>query len=813
LENQKIVSQPLFANNNSQVQNVRLPLFLVVFHLEFPWGKNGRRAMAEVPDTSNPSRSTNDLRQIEPIRDRRKRAVRQEWIAAQSQRLIVQEHRVLERWWKARAGSDSEFDCNNLKGLAFSGGGIRSATFCLGVLQALAANDKLKQFHLLSTVSGGGYIGSSLTWFLSEQSKTNGDFGLGRNNFPYGSTAPRQITEEEAPLLRYLREHGNYLTPGNKINLSAGIGAVLRGIFLNLFVWIPILAAVFWAFLSVDSCTSPKLIKYLAEYLPPLKAAKFTPVLFDLSITAAIVITVISGLLAILYSVWSRRKKNRSGNGGYRLRYRYDQAGGILLTIVVILLVLGSIPRVFDVLHGWISTVGPAGVAASAATALWTHLKPKSAGTTIPLSVSAPIAAAVFLYSLLLMSFAIAVEIKTADFSLYGPVRFSHAFIVVLILSVMTGWRANLNYITLHRFYRDRLMEAFMPDRASVTKDVTRPAKDANEARLSDVWTVQSPGPYPIINTNVVLVDADDKILHLRGGDSFILSPLFCGSNEIGWQPTDQFAKNGMVLPTAMAISGAAANPNSGSGGVGLTRNRSLSLLMSLLNIRLGYWIPNPFWVSKIMPRSTETRKDYISIANHFHAALYEVGGWFRIGFEPHHKFLQLSDGGHFENLGLYELIRRRTKVILLCDAAADPKFTFSDFIVARQRVRADFGVDIGFSSDGIDGLERLIPAHPSKYPEDVKIADAAFFIAEIHYPPLPGISDEGETGHLLYLKTTLTQDASLEVRGYKGASPDFPDETTADQFFSEAQFESYRDLGYALASKMLSDPTTQPYL
>ena len=101
----------------------------------------------------------------------------------------------------------------DLAGLALSGGGIRSATFALGVMQALAKAGVLERMDYLSTVSGGGYIGSALTWFLSKYNKDAG-FGLDKENFPFGHDAGRERNEKQQKMLDWLRQHGKYLTPG-----------------------------------------------------------------------------------------------------------------------------------------------------------------------------------------------------------------------------------------------------------------------------------------------------------------------------------------------------------------------------------------------------------------------------------------------------------------------------------------------------------------------------------------------------------------------------------------------------------------------
>ena len=144
------------------------------------------------------------------------------------------------------------------------------------------------------------------------------------------------------------------------------------------------------------------------------------------------------------------------------------------------------------------------------------------------------------------------------------------------------------------------------------TDGTTTAAVGADGAKLSGMCIEN--GPYHLVNTNVVLVGTDDKGWRVRGGDSFVLSPLSCGGKATGWVSTSEYMlRDPLTLPTAVAISGAAVNPNTGSGGVGLTRQRGLSLLMALLNIRLGFWVPRP---------NTGCRQ---RVANHFRAAWHEL--------------------------------------------------------------------------------------------------------------------------------------------------------------------------------------------
>ncbi|MEM9494344.1 MAG: hypothetical protein AAGC55_34680, partial [Myxococcota bacterium] len=256
--------------------------------------------------------------------------------------------------------------------------------------------------------------------------------------------------------------------------------------------------------------------------------------------------------------------------------------------------------------------------------------------------------------------------------------------------------------------------------------------------------------------------------------------------------------------PTAMATSGAAANPRTGVGGRGVTRNRFLSIAMTLLNFRLGYWIPKP---------SENTRSSAHRRTNHFRpSGLYSIPGY---GYSERNSHLELSDGGHFENLGLYELVRRRCGVIVVCDGGSDAQSSYSDFLIAVQRIEQDFDATIRFDVQVNDGStfnlsrpEDLI-ATPRKnmYPRGAEYADKGYFVASIDYGERGG-DPWPQKGILIYLKTTMisSPNLSMKARGYKGANPSFPDESTADQFFDEEQFEAYRELGYRIADQMIGE-------
>ena len=115
--------------------------------------------------------------------------------------------------------------------------------------------------------------------------------------------------------------------------------------------------------------------------------------------------------------------------------------------------------------------------------------------------------------------------------------------------------------------------------------------------------------------------------------------------------------------------------------------------------------------------------------------------------------------------------------------------------------MKDDFGAVISFGENDSD-LNVLVPNLPDEYfPEEIKYATRGFTFGRIDYPV-------GDPGTLVLLKTTLPPNVDITVRGYKRKHESFPDQSTADQFFSERQFEAYRTLGYQVASDLLESPT-----
>ncbi|MBU8922171.1 MAG: patatin-like phospholipase family protein [Bacteroidales bacterium] len=667
-------------------------------------------------------------------------------------------------------------------GLALSGGGIRSASFSLGVLQALVKHKILSEIDYLSTVSGGGYIGTSLTWFLGKKG-----FGTDPENFPFGrptyqkdENGTRKNESEEIDkadeksnrILNYIRQNASYLTPGGGLGILSLFAVAMRGIFLSFFVYGALLIAL------IDIVSRAQLFSNKSIPLPWGIQIGSLPLALQLSIGMVCFLAV----CALLYSLSGTRK--------YKFRVSGQKFIGIIWGLAISFAIIGSVPLVSSGLRVWIA----GGLTGIGTIVGFVTVLMKSNGSKEkkrhPIKTVLPqFAAGALIYGLILGAYSIILINKTPE-SAQG---IHWSIYIVLGIAFFVGITSKLNNTGHHRMYRDRLMELFMPDDVAIDTGTWNQARKAEKQLLHKIHTGR---PYHLINTNLVLIDSSVRKYRDRGGHSFTLSRLYCGSDATKWWPTTSFAggwkwlrRRGMTLASAMAISAAAANPNTGSCGRGPTRGRFVSALMTLLNIRLGYWI-----------RSTESADEPNMIVPGIKALLGR-------GFSENAMFLELTDGGHFDNTGIYELLRRKVKLIILADGSADPSFSFGDLANVIERARVDFRVRIRFenTSRSLDGLVPETADSDSKEGSS-KLAKRGYAIATITY-------NNGDEGHMIYIKTTLVPDLPADVYGYSAEYPSFPDQSTGDQFFNERQFEAYRELGYQLTDNAMEDTNVKTIL
>jgi len=348
------------------------------------------------------------------------------------------------------------------------------------------------------------------------------------------------------------------------------------------------------------------------------------------------------------------------------------------------------------------------------------------------------------------------------------------AFLVTGVgLLAYGAWAVDVNTTALHGFYRDRISQAYLFRPGAGDGATVDGVLPADTLRLSELAPPGTRAPYHLVNATLNLQASHEA--SGRHADFFLFSKRFVGSTLTDYCETSAMerADSRLNLGTAVAVSGAALAPN-----MGTVTNRALVFVMTLLNVRTGYWLPNPRDVRG-------SRRPFSGVGPIF--LFREL-----FGFIDHRsRYVNVSDGGHIENIGLFELLRRRCKYIIVCDSEADSKLAFSGLAKVMQYARIDGSIEIDIN------LDRLRK-------DDRGRSGSHWTLGTIRYGP-------EEQGRLLYLKASFTGNETEDIKAYHAQIPEFPHEPTGQQFFSEGQFEAYRALGHQIATEVIGDEPFDP--
>ncbi|MGH9144962.1 MAG: patatin-like phospholipase family protein [Vicinamibacterales bacterium] len=806
--------------------------------------------------------------------------------------------------------------------LCLSGGGIRSASFAIGVMQGLARRGLLPSFDFVSTVSGGGYAGGWLSaWLFHTRSRG----GAVDEVFEALAGEHRSVTNPEPDQLRQVREYSNYLDP--KVGLFSAdvwtlVSTVARNLVLNWLVLIPLLAAALlvprvyyaltmlgtqdwidrddllwwsWWLLLVGAVLLTGALIYVGWNLPSggnrqrgqssflgycfvpfcvatggftlywawSRALDATPVTMAglvgvgafghlgiwllVSVASAErwrpmtwVAALVSGAVAG-FGIWwfatgpfalplARGALFASvaapliigmfaGSGALFIgmasgettdddREWWSRFGAwMLITVALWLstsLVVFTGPAAVHWLLAWIGTTAGshnAGkvllttiTAMSGGVAARTHRESKTGPDTIPLWRRVTFALAAPTFVVLLLVGLASVNLALLDWfdrlqflpEYYHPAGAGlpeTAFLLFLfaLIGLLMGLAIAVNKFSLHGMYRNRLIRAFL--------GAARPAA----SRRPNLFTGFDPRdnvylqemaitarPIHVVNMALNLVAGKRLAWQERKAASFTVSPLMAGSPSLGYRPISEYGgPDGMSLGTAITISGAAASPN-----MGYHSSPAMTFLLTLFNARLGAWLGSPGPAGRLTWRRSDPLLGAAPL-------LREMFG----RTTDDNPYVYLSDGGHFENLGLYEMVARRCRFIVVSDAGCDADYAFEDLGNAIRKIRIDLGIAIEFP-DGI-AIDR----------EHARQGNRHAAVGAIRYSAVDGAVADGV---LLYLKATLSGDEPIDVRNYAASHPDFPHETTANQWFGESQFESYRTLGMHTVDTLIASDSIQ---
>ena len=699
-------------------------------------------------------------------------------------------------------------------GLALSGGGVRSAAFCMGALQAIEVAGALKRIDYLSTVSGGGYIGSCLTATLNAHKTPDKD-----KDKPPIFASP--ISGSETPAVQHIRDYSNYLIPHGFFDLLQSAGIYLRGLAANLllvFPWLLFAAGItIWINPTRESLRVANIFGIPVPDL--LKAEHFIVTIYLLL------------LLLLLLVIWALLKSAKK---------RVDEpevpgfGTGFFAWYLVVVLITAFAefqPFVIDALFTFLDKNPPkdkfevgtfligvmryfAVVLAPVAAAVGllggklgflikrasesSKFQTRALGLVSKLAIyisALAVPLLLWVVYLQLCYWGIDAENSKEVYAAPGWIKVSagwaHTHVTFLaslpLISSLyiAGWIVlffasaflSANGNSLHRLYRDRLSKAFLFEPKDQLKSGDEQIEPLDHVPLSGLS--QEASPYHLINTALNIQAS--KIANRRGrnADFFLFSRNYIGSETTRYVPTaDMEAKAKEVdLATAMAVSGAAASANMGAATI-----KPWTLTLAMLNVRLGFWLRNPRYVGV---RSWLRRVFHYLFNPYF---LYEVFGL----LNEKRWYVYLTDGGHVENLGIYELLRRRCQLIIAVDAEADSKMNFNSLIKLQRYARIDLGVrvELPWQEVRLVSLDtNRVIAEKGDASTEISREGPHCAIGKIYYP--------GGEGYLLYVKASLSGDECDYVIDYKRRNENYPHETTGDQFFSEEQFEVYRNLGF----------------
>lgn len=776
-------------------------------------------------------------------------------------------------------------------GLALSGGGIRSATFCFGLLKALASNELFRRFDILSTVSGGGYIGSAVGRLFQEADSS-------------AERVEKALADADTrPFGVWLRANGRYLIPrgardlifaaanfGRNIVgvhvelafLSLLLGSLLVGLdlvvwewancvfqsgkcwrpgwvdidvlallsgpppiwlFLPLLAWVgAVLACAYWALPARNgkAWVQPLLtaaaaivgivllVRHSTSWLP--QVPRFTGAL---ELPGELVVAAVGVLLAWIAGIAVAAWMTLSGKEQDRIRNRLTASLSVTLRVGLIVAGLG----VADYLAWSIGNLdaarqGTFGAALALTAVALRAALPKIAD--LPKSLTPGTRRSVLwlinVAGLLILAMAVIfwmswVHRATSEvlFVKWPPeLRFKPSYEALLWLAVPPALlilislrnREFLNRSSLYTFYRARLIRSYLgagnPSRFGVFGGggtcITKGRVEMPKVHVADVHAMDDVpmekyephkrgGPIHLLNVCVNqtrdpkggLFNQDRKGLLLTVGPN----GQMCTTPNVWRFPQDQAR---LTLGSWMAISGAAVAP-----GLGSSTRSGVAAVLMLAGIRLGYW-----WDS--LNFGTPPGEAPMRPVTKYEQFFSELRGRFD-GDQGRDWFL--SDGGHFENTAAFALLREECEVIVIADCGADPRYAFGDLENLVRKARIDLQADIAFLRPK-SLKEVAAPSDPLAIDFGPSVAlfgslnelasadsQACLALARVNY------RHSGQVGHIVIVKPNMCHGVPVDLVNFKADNPLFPQEPTTDQFFSEAQWESYFQLGRTLGANV----------
>ena len=676
-----------------------------------------------------------------------------------------------------------------------SGGGIRSASFCLGALQLLSERGFYDKAATVIGVSGGGYMAAA--FHVLRRTCTD----------PFSPGSPE---------LARLRRQTRYLLSGGRAMFRAAL-SVLFGLVVNLLLIGITLRAIAWV-----------LGWFLADQgvITPGPKVDWRPDDSWFFVGMSVFLVAVSALMFLIEKVWDRWARMPdvvrtilTTIGNVTLRYGVPVAV-LLLGVPGGLYLLGKIPGDSadqpSLPSALMALVDPTkqGVASFGALvvvliglgkSVWNGLTVEgkaATGLRARLLVFARTKLAPWAGSAIIVLAAVVVLLRWTGGYATDPAYQQDWDVALVLVAIALAIKVltDANRTSLHSFYRERLSRAFLVKRqdngAAVALDYHL------RLRYSD-WAKPLDGGPQLVIAGVANVGDPDFVPTQRDCVPFVFDAEqigIVGDRSLpdgGRRATADYEREADVLkrevtvPAAMAISGAAFSPLTGRVNA---RTRPVRLLLAVLNARLGVWLPNPYW-NNHAEASFPDRHGVVAKVRRYVGSVIDKPGPYRLLHEAvgspsmYERRIYVTDGGHYDNLGLVEALRRKPAQVIAIDASNDAEDRFTALAEAIATARMDHGIEIDIDPSPMVRGARARADRPWAY--------------GIATHPLEDGEEKPYKTEIFFVKAVLAGSLDWDLEQYAVEHADFPRRTTGDQFYDEWDFEAYRSLGYTLAGSL----------
>ncbi|MEV5960154.1 hypothetical protein AB0L70_00235 [Kribbella sp. NPDC051952] len=674
-----------------------------------------------------------------------------------------------------------------------SGGGIRSASFCLGALQLLRERGLYDKASTVIGVSGGGYMAAA--FHVLRRTCTD----------PFSSGSPE---------LARLRRQTRYLLAGGRAMFRAAL-SVLFGLVVNLLLIGITLRAIAWVlgWFLADQKVITRGYTEIHVYWRPDGSWSF--------IILSVFLLAVSAATFVIEKVWDRWARMPdvvrtilTTIGNFTLKYGVPVAV-LLLGVPGGLYLLGQLPGDSSLPSALLALVDPTkqGVASFSALVIvliglgrsvWNGLAVEgkaATGIRARLLSFARTKLAPWAGSAIIVIAAIIVLLRwTGGYAIDPTYQDWNVAWILAGIAVAIKVLTDANRTSLHSFYRERLSRAFLVERKPNGPAV---ALDYHLRLRYSEWAKPVEGGPQLVIAGVANVEDADFVPTQRDCVPFIFDAErigIVGDRSLpdgGRRLTDDYEREADVLkrevtvPAAMAISGAALSPLTGRVN---GRTRPVRLLLAVLNARLGVWLPNPYWNNHDQPAFPDVQGFFPKIRRYV-GSVIDKPGPYRLLHEAvgspsmYERRIYVTDGGHYDNLGLVEALRRKPAQVIVIDASNDAEDRFTALAEAIATARMDHGIQVD-----IDPAPMIRGSKPR--------ADRPWAYGIATHPLVDGDEKPYKT-EIFFVKAVLAGHLEWDLEQYAVEHADFPRRTTGDQFYDEWDFEAYRALGYELTQAL----------